>query len=150
MSTFFGFVGLLGMLWFLLRGWRGLFRGWTVKDWKRVEGRIEEYREEERLEGADLYIAYRYEVDGVSHIGDRISPGTGRRVVSKEVEDYRERYPVGRTVDVYYNPEFPDQSYLQRDFRSSVIRDMVYAFAFGLLALFGFLSDLSVLTNGGE
>lgn len=99
---------------------------WKVSRWPTTTGRIVS-------SGADAYedwrdrlarsyprtfhkaaVVYRYEVNGREYLGDRVrlgvvvsatSPGVARRLAAK--------YPVGREVTVYYDPQRPGESVLR-------------------------------------
>lgn len=85
-------------------------------------------------------IAYVYTVDGVEHRGKRISIGE-IKADSPEVEATLERYQVGRTGPVFYNPAKPEEAVLERDPPASP--GVMYAIAggvmlVGLVVVFGF------------
>lgn len=58
---------------------------------------------------------YEYQVDGVSYVSKSIQPAQNSLVSTSRsvVEDFREKYEVGDEVTVYYQPDNPDESYLQ-------------------------------------
>jgi hypothetical protein len=59
-------------------------------------------------------IRYRYEVNGRSYIGDRIRMGVDiTSSVRSLAQKTLKRYPPGRDVDVYYNPEKPGEAVLE-------------------------------------
>lgn len=92
-------------------------------------------------------IAYVYTVDGVEHRGKRISIGE-IRPDSPEVEAALERYQVGRTGPVFYNPAHPDEAVLERDPPASP--GVMYAIAggfivVGLVVVFGFTRASDVI-----
>lgn len=86
--------------------------------WPATEGRITRSRLEVRAgdKGSSLTadVEYEYDLDGRTLVGSRVwigdgyssSPGTEHR-------DAVNRYPVGREVQVYYEPEDPDESVLE-------------------------------------
>ena len=75
-------------------------------------------------------IEYVFSVDGVEHRGKRIGIGE-IKPDSPEVEAALERYEVGRTGPVYYNPEDPNEAVLERDAPASPAT--MYTFAGGLM-----------------
>lgn len=85
-------------------------------------------------------ITYIYTVGGVEHRGKRISIGE-IKPDSPEVEAALERYQIGRTGPVFYNPAKPDEAVLERDPPASP--GVMYAIAgglmlVGLVVVFGF------------
>jgi hypothetical protein len=85
-------------------------------------------------------ITYLYTVDGVERRGKRISIGE-IKADSPEVEAALDRYQVGRTGPVFYNPAKPDEAVLERDPPASP--GAMYAIAgglvlVGLVVVFGF------------
>jgi hypothetical protein len=92
-------------------------------------------------------ITYVYTVDGVEHRGKRISIGE-IKPDSPEVEAALERYQVGRTGPVFYNPAKPDEAMLERDPPASP--GVMYAIAgglvlVGLVVVFGFTRASDVI-----
>jgi hypothetical protein len=93
--------------------------------WPKTEGRIvvstSEVREMSAGEaGSDdteprnfAKIVYAYKVGNRSYRCDRVS--IGENMGNFEVAETIARYPVGRSVTVYYNPRKPDQAVLERD-----------------------------------
>jgi hypothetical protein len=95
----------------------------TMRDasqvWQMASGRILKSRVE--VSGGDHtsvspYILYEYEAYGRSYQGEQIKAGDQfmRTYSSRSAYDTVERYPVGATVTVYYNPSDPQQSALER------------------------------------
>jgi hypothetical protein len=85
-------------------------------------------------------VEYVYTVDGVEHHGKRISIGEFKPD-SPEVEAALERYQIGRTGPVFYNPDKPDEAVLERD--PPARPAVMYGFAggvilIGLVVVFGF------------
>ena len=86
--------------------------------WPATEGRITRSRLEMRAgdKGSSFTadVAYEYDLDGRTLVGSRVwigdgyssSPGTEHR-------DAVTRYPVGRQVQVHYDPQDPDESVLE-------------------------------------
>ncbi len=58
-------------------------------------------------------VTYEYIVKGRRYTGDRIS--LAESIPESDIEPTLERYPVGAEVTVYYNPNNPNQSVLERD-----------------------------------
>jgi len=77
-------------------------------------------------------IEYVFSVEGVEHRGKRI--GIGEIAPdSPEVQAALERYQVGRTGPVYYNPDKPEEAVLERDAPASPTT--MYAIAGGVMVV---------------
>ena len=87
--------------------------------WQMATGRILKSRVE--VSGGDHtsvtpYVLYEYEVYGQSYQSQQIKAGDQfmRTYSSRSAYDTVDRYPVGATVTVYYDPADPQQSALER------------------------------------
>ena len=112
-----------------LFGW-GLKRQAAQADgWKQTPGRITASDTEAFQAGRERLstpsrtlqrqrIIYAYTVGGVNYVSDRVSMGarTSSSVAAMEQAQVR-RYPVGKTVTVYYDPANPSQAVLERGVR---------------------------------
>jgi hypothetical protein len=92
-------------------------------------------------------ITYVYTVDGVEHRGSRISIGE-IAPDSPEAEAALDRYQVGRTGPVFYNPENPDEAVLERN--PPARPAVMYGFAggvmvVGLVVVFGFTQASDII-----
>lgn len=97
--------------------------------WPRVMGRIvssEAGIEERWLAGEKLpqcervaQIAYTYEVGEESYRGTRFT--LAEKVAESEVPDVLARYPVGKSVPVFYDPTDPANAVLERDAPSGLL-----------------------------
>lgn len=105
----------LGLAWAGVRGQR---RAQNVKNWPTTTGRIlsatTELRRRSGKSGYAPYpnILYEYTVGGQKFVSNRVSVGMdmGGSLYTPRV---LARYPVGATVQVYYNPEAPADSVLE-------------------------------------
>jgi hypothetical protein len=79
-------------------------------------------------------VSYRYSADGREFTNDRIQLGAAIRGTVTELETVINRYPVGATVDVYYDPDSPASAVLERAVPSS---SRVLLGIGGLFGLFG-------------
>lgn len=61
-------------------------------------------------------VVYQYTVNGVTYQGQRIKAGEQFYKISifGQAEQTAARYPVGARVDIYYNPQNPSESCLER------------------------------------
>jgi Protein of unknown function (DUF3592)/Protein of unknown function (DUF1573) len=88
--------------------------------YRMVQGIIEESEIQLRGRGGNsgpsrqkASIAYRYQVDGSSHVSRTISYADPDGQVSMGADEIIGLYPVGKAVPVYYNPENPADSVLR-------------------------------------
>jgi hypothetical protein len=120
--------------------------------WPSAQGRIVRSRlravdttqpDDSRGRGNVPDVRYVFTVDGVDYQGKRISIGE-IRPDTPEVEAALERYQVGRTGPVFYNPDNPKEAVLERDPPASP-RTM-YAIAAGVMIVgFAVVATFTVL-----
>jgi len=65
-------------------------------------------------------IRYRYEFGGSSHVGERIRRIPVRSAHRDKAERWVARYPSGRRVQIYVNPEKPSEAVLKRDSQAAL------------------------------
>jgi hypothetical protein len=82
--------------------------------WPTTEGFIRESRVEQRKRWA-ASIRYSYTFNGEKYDGTRIAPlyEEGQYRTQQQAESDRRRYPYGKTVTVYVNPENPADAVLE-------------------------------------
>jgi hypothetical protein len=94
---------------------------WQAASWPIAPGRIISSNVESYLDDTDgpprtqyrARVLYTYEVHGRQYTGDRLSLGlTISGTLSRLAQRTASRYPVGHSVDVYYNPDNPSDSLL--------------------------------------
>ena len=92
-------------------------------------------------------VVYEYKVANRSYRGDRVS--IGENLGNFEVAETLARYPVGKDVTVYYNPNRREQSVIERDMPAGIFKGIaiVVLVLVGLIlgGIFGFrkLGDLT-------
>lgn len=97
---------------------------WRAKLWTAVPGRIVTSKSVDRrvkrpgVDNGDEVrnfagVTYEFEVQGKKRKGSRVS--IGEDLGNFEVAETLMRYPAGKNVTVYYNPENRDQAVLERD-----------------------------------
>lgn len=96
-------------------------------------------------------ITYRFRVEGREHTGNRIFFGSSSFQREEEAKEYAAKYPVGKAVEVRYQPGRPEMSILE----PGLPRDSGFLFAIGASALLvgGFLSWIGFtrrLARAGE
>jgi len=77
---------------------------------------------QERLEATNFELppGYRYEFGGSSHVGERIRRIPVRSAHRDKAERWVARYPSGRRVQIYVNPEKPSEAVLKRDSQAAL------------------------------
>src|SRR5690242_5355235 len=73
-------------------------------------------------------VTYDYRVGDRNYIGTRV--GIREDPGNVGVAETQARYPAGKKVDVFYDPEHPDRSVLERDFPEEASRFMVLLIVF--------------------
>jgi hypothetical protein len=110
----FGGVGIGLGIW----GWNVLTDARASESWPTTEGQVisSEVDHSSDAEGGDSYqpqISYRYEVDDQTYEADRIRFGQNSYSSSRQAEAEANRYPVGRQVEVFYEPGRPENAVLE-------------------------------------
>jgi hypothetical protein len=112
----------LGMV-AIIYGLRLLAKGRASLNWPSTQGHIAKSMVENRLTSGyrgtstifEAQIEYRYTIAGIGRWSKIISIGT---TLGWGIEKFAERlvakYPVGKVVDVFYNPENPNEAVLIR------------------------------------
>ena len=94
----------------------------TTRHWSQTHGtvitsRVVSRRMGNRQSHTDLthtpFVEYEYQVNDRKYCGSRIMIGGGQSEV--ELEGVLNRYPLGASVVVFYNPADPQQAVLQRE-----------------------------------
>jgi hypothetical protein len=94
-------------------------RNWSSVTGRVVSSRVEEHSDNEGGTTSYPAVVYEYSVGGVTRQNNKIAPGlqwggTGAgRVVA--------RYPAGSAVSVFYDPQNPSDSMLERSGKTSII-----------------------------
>ena len=123
----FALIFLLLGLWAFLTGVKMGMEGWKARKWPTAKGRIviskvEEWRTPGRIRIARLCL----KMDYLYMVGDEILEGTrldsGWRCFASadHMKEIQERYPVGKEVKVYYNPQNPKRCMLEPGLNWSV------------------------------
>jgi Protein of unknown function (DUF3592) len=90
-------------------------------------------------------VGYHYQVDGRKYISHRIAFGTGETGGSEKwARKIVNKYPVGKTVTVYYNPQDPNYGVLESGFtwRSVIIfLSGILFFVVGVFCLRAYLKN---------
>ena len=94
-------------------GWKILASSREIKQWPTVEGIIEESTEKPE---DDLlpHIIFSYQVDSRQYQRKFDFP-EGTHPLPEFNQSYLRKYPVGKSVTVYYNPEQPETATLEAE-----------------------------------
>ena len=145
----------------------GLF-GWNIAvssqdeaaDWSKADGEINVFQE---LDKAVIYdrgfsfsgdvteplhlveLTYDYTVDGQTYTGDKILSDEQLRdgfheFEEAELEDYRDKYPAGKSVKVLYNPDDPSEAALETEDNAALL-----GLGIGAGVLFGLVTGVFAL-----
>lgn len=112
------------LIFFAVGGGLGYW-GWTILQdarasatWPNTPGQVvsSDVRHSTDSEGGDSYspeVTYQYSVNDQSYQADRIKFGENSYNSNRRAQEEVDRYPVGRTVDVYYDPAEPEKAVLE-------------------------------------
>ena len=111
-SAILGTVLLAG-LGITIWGWKILASSRKIKQWPTVEGTIEESTEKPEN---DLlpHIVFSYQVEGKQYQRKFEFP-EGTHPLPEFNQAYLKKYPAGKNVSVYYNPEQPETATLEAE-----------------------------------
>lgn len=121
----------------------GLTKFRASKTWLWTTGQITSAEMEKRLSRGrsrsvtyHAAIVYDYSVQGTKYSGHRVAFGEYGSSNPNHAREILNRYPLGRQVDVYYNPSKPQDSVLERRLGRAVYIGLLVGaavFALGLL-----------------
>lgn len=124
------FAGSVLVVLFLISHVRSHFRSLEVERWPKVTGRIQEGvvnkpggRSDPRA--GQLSIRYVYEVGGKAYSGSRLSPN-GNELDALQSANVLGFWKIGSAVEVHYNPNNPDDSYLESGLNKNRLDGGVY------------------------
>jgi hypothetical protein len=136
----FGFFMLLALSWFAfsvvgdVKAVQSFF--WASTEGIVVSGRVETSHSTKGASKSKPVISYRYAVNGTEYESERYSltVARGASFWAKEVID---SHPAGSRITVYYNPENPAKSVLDRGFQKD---DVWMTFlSLGIFVLLGYV-----------
>lgn len=112
-------------------------------DWAQTTGEIRVSRVGSQLSGSqgaraenyDYQVEYTYSVDGHTHVGRRLTCSSYKPLAGspEPLQEYVERYPVGKEVTVWYDVAHPDQAVLERKLRAKSV--ILFVLGLGLCVL---------------
>ena len=138
---------IIGAITFFFWGLPPLKYSNESKTWPSVQGTVTKSEVGSYLKNGKNYsranIEYNYKVDDKTFTSYKITVGDPPHVnnISK-AKQMQQKYPVGTTVSVYYDPEAPDSSALKPGIRGN---DIMLAGITGLFFVVGILVLLSRL-----
>jgi len=139
-----GFFALCALLFLVAFGLK-LIEVRRARTWHKAFGRIVRSEAGHELVHRDrsappvnervARIAYEFKAAGRMHRGSRVS--FAERIAESEIDTVLARYPVGKTVEVFYDPGKPENSVLERDMPAGVGLGCLALLALGLVAAAG-------------
>lgn len=104
-------------------------------------------------DGTTMYSAeinYQFNVENKSFTGNKISLASGGTSTSslREIKKDLQKYPIGKEVTVYYDPELPNNAVLipGANTYTKIIKYVPYVFGFfGILMLFQVVAKMAIL-----
>ncbi|MFC1452945.1 DUF3592 domain-containing protein [Verrucomicrobiota bacterium] len=140
---------LIGGLWATKCGYGFVRDACLSTRWPKVRGRIESASVAARRAGSGAgrrshpsrsygaSIVYTYQVEGTTYTCDRVFFGNYRSDRPDHAEAQKARYPPGREVDVYYDPDRPEVAVLEPGPKFSTSVVMIVGIVFTIVALAG-------------
>lgn len=143
LSIFFGLCSGVYLL-------RSLIRRRASQNWPTTTGTILESSLDEDSDGYAPHVAYAYAVAGKRYTNDRIYFHTSQSGTKHAAQKHLSAYPMGTRVDVYFNPQNPHDSVLNR--HMPIWLPVFWLFFALFLVLVGILllSDDQVMKNTSE
>lgn len=147
-STSFGIIfTLVGALIFYFWGWPPLKYAYESKSWPKtsftiIRSEVDSWMKDGKSQ-YEARINYSYEVDGKKYNSTKISTSgsySGSNIA--KAKEIVEKFPAGKTVDIFYDPEVPDSATLKTGVSSNDIIMAVFPLLFliiGLAVLIGIL-----------
>ncbi len=93
-------------------GWKTLQRARCVEAWPTVSGSIVACEPTSEVNDLLPDIIFSYQIDGHDYRRSFEFP-EGTHPLPEFTRSYMERYPVGKKVDIYYDPENPENATLE-------------------------------------
>jgi hypothetical protein len=93
-------------------------------------------------------IGYAYAVDGAAFNETRVNFGSNGSGSWAKVQDVVDRYPVGKTVDVFYNPAKPSESVLEPGMTGGAYFLPVFGGVFALIGVGAIVATAIAMKKG--
>ena len=155
-TTSFGIIfTLVGALSFYFFGWPPLKYAYESESWPSTSGTVTKSEVDSWMkDGKSQYAAvikYTYQVEGKEYISYNIGVNNSSANNNMSAaKDLVQEYPVGKTVDVFYDPELPDAAALKPGVRAgdiAIAGGMLLFAIIGLLVLFRIIKPTRSYSN---
>jgi len=146
---------LVGALTFYFFGWPPLKYAYESESWPMTSGIVIKSEVDSWMkDGKTQYgavIKYSYQVDGKEYFAYGIGVNNSSANINMSAaKALVQEYPVGKTVDVYYDPELPDAAALKPGVRAgdiAIAGGMLLFAILGLLVLFRIIKPTRSYSN---
>src|SRR3989344_3949897 len=115
------------------------------KNWPSVDGQITISNMSKNYDSDDgsitygVQVAYNYTVNSLPYTGSTVAFGDYGSSDPSHAGGIVSRYPVGKSVKVYYNPDDPKTSVLEPGAGWSSFIGLIVGIGFGIIGVVGFL-----------
>jgi len=115
------------------------------KNWPSAGGRItisgvsENYDSDNNSVTYNAKVAYNYTVNGLSYTGSTVAFGDYSSSDPSHAGSIVSRYPVGKSIKVYYDPDNPKTSVLEPGAGWNSFVGLMVGIGFGIIGIIGFL-----------
>jgi hypothetical protein len=92
------------------------FSSRNMNEWRVTQGIITKSNIKRSGTTFSPDVQYQYSVLGTEHIGMNVTITPKQTFKLKVVQDWTVQYPVGKKVDVFYNPKTPRMAVLEKGF----------------------------------
>jgi hypothetical protein len=92
-------------------------------------------------------VNYKFVVDGKDYVGERVAFGIGTSNRRSDARSIVDRYPVGRTVEVYYRPGHPNDAVLETRIGGFAIIALIVGAIIFLFGIVGFIAEFRGKTS---
>lgn len=122
--------------------------------WPSTDGQITTSRVSENQSSSDdsltysAKIAYEYTVNDTKYIGSTVTFGDYGSSDPAHAGNIVNRYPVGKAVNVYYNPDDLQTSVLEPGMGWSSFMGLIIGVIFSLVGIAGFMMSLKKVRQG--
>lgn len=123
---------------------RSIKRQRAISRWIAAKGQVLESRIQDNGSSLEPYVKYNYVVRGKTYISDRIAPNNyvvSAPASASSLERIIAPYPAGKSIDVYYDPNSPQNAVLEKTdaiFGAIIIISVsLMFFVFGLAMVLG-------------